>query len=327
MMSGEASPIGTITNSDTIHAHEEHQYLALLAHIITHGHPRQDRTGTGSLSVFAPPQLRFSLSHHAFPLLTTKKVALRAIFEELLWFIRAHTDACILAARGVHIWDANASRAYLDSIGLHHRREGDLGPVYGFQWRHFGAAYVDADTDYTGQGVDQLRDVLHKIVNAPYDRRIVLSAWNPADLKSMALPPCHMFVQFYVSVPPDPAQPPTLSCQLYQRSCDMGLGIPFNIASYALFLILVAHVTGCVPGEFIHCMGDAHVYLNHVEALKLQIGRTPRPFPLLNVKNPRHEKGSLSVDEMLKKLESFTFDDIEIIGYDPHPPIKMAMSV
>ena len=181
--------------------------------------------GTGTLSKFGC-QMRFNLREH-FPLLTTKRVFWRGVAEELLWFISGKTNAKELHDKGIHIWDGNASRAYLDSIGLTDREEWDLGPVYGFQWRHFGAKYVDMHTDYTGQGVDQLAELIHTIKTKPHDRRLVLSAWNPAALKEMALPPCHMFAQFYVANG-------ELSCQLYQRSCDMGLGVPFNIASYAL---------------------------------------------------------------------------------------------
>lgn len=185
-------------------------------------------TGTGTLSIFAP-QMKFSLSSPdgstpILPLLTTKRVFLRAVIAELLWFISGSTSSLPLAEAGVKIWDGNGSREYLDSVGLSHREVGDLGPVYGFQWRHFGAEYVDAKTDYTGQGVDQLAEVVHKLKHNPYDRRIILSAWNPADLKKMALPPCHLMAQFYV------ANGSSLHCQLYQRSCDMGLGVPFNIA-------------------------------------------------------------------------------------------------
>lgn len=215
---------------------------------------------------------------------------------------------------GVKIWEGNGSRAYLDKIGLTERAEGDLGPVYGFQWRHFGAKYVDCDTDYSGQGVDQLADVIHKLKNNPYDRRIIMSAWNPADLAKMALPPCHMFAQFYVSYKEEKDRG-ALSCVLYQRSCDMGLGVPFNIASYALLTIMIAHVCGLEPGEFIHTMGDAHVYVDHVDALKGQLERVPREFP------------TLKINRKVDDIDDFKFEDFELVGYDPHPSIKMNMSV
>ena len=212
------------------------------------------------------------------------------------------------------IWEGNGSRAYLDKIGLTERAEGDLGPVYGFQWRHFGAEYVDCNTDYSGQGVDQLADVIHKLKNNPYDRRIIMSAWNPADLAKMALPPCHMFAQFYVSYKEGEGRG-ALSCVLYQRSCDMGLGVPFNIASYALLTIMIAHVCGLEPGEFIHTMGDAHVYVDHVDALKGQLERVPREFP------------TLKINRKVDDIDDFKFEDFELVGYDPHPSIKMNMSV
>ena len=205
---------------------------------------------------------------------------------------------------------------------------GDLGPVYGFQWRHFGAEYVDAKTDYTGQGVDQLAEVIDKLKNKAYDRRIILSAWNPADLKKMALPPCHMFAQFYVSYPRSSAtgrsndvQPHgkpkgTLSCQLYQRSCDMGLGVPFNIASYAILTHMLAHVCDLTPGTFIHTMGDAHVYLDHVDALKIQLEREPRDFPDLLIN--RENGGS---------IDGWMVEDFVVKGYSPHKGIAMKMSV
>ena len=305
------------------------------------------RTGTGTLSLFAPPQLRFSLSrlssdHSApttliLPLLTTKRVFLRAVIEELLWFISSNTSSIPLSAAGIKIWDGNGSREFLDSVGLTDREEGDLGPVYGFQWRHFGATYVDAKTSYDGQGVDQLAEVIDKLKNRPFDRRIILSAWNPADLKKMALPPCHMFCQFYVSFPQAPSgseqaclnlpasQPSNnglshskgvLSCQLYQRSCDMGLGVPFNIASYALLTHMLANVCDLTPGTLIHTMGDAHVYLDHVEALKLQLEREPRNFPELSILG--HHGGN---------IDGWKAEDFEVRGYKPHATIPMKMSV
>ena len=241
---------------------------------------------------------------------------------ELLWFISGSTSSIPLSEAGIKIWDGNGSREYLDSVGLSHREVGDLGPVYGFQWRHFGANYIDAKADYTGQGVDQLAEVIDKLKNKPYDRRIILCAWNPADLKKMALPPCHMFCQFYVSFPRDAGCAPVtqrrgkLNCQLYQRSCDMGLGVPFNIASYALLTHMIAHVCDLTPGTFTHTMGDAHVYLDHVDALKVQLEREPRMFPELWI---RREVGG--------SIDGWKTEDFEINGYTPHKGIAMKMSV
>lgn len=345
--STEPQPAATETNpapsSPPPHdpSHEEHQYLNLVREILAKGEYRPDRTGTGTRSIFAPPQLRFSLSKPGptpasdpipvLPLITTKRVFLRAVVAELLWFISGCTSSVPLSEAGIKIWDGNGSREFLDSVGLSHREVGDLGPVYGFQWRHFGAEYVDAKTDYTGQGVDQLADVVRKLKETPYDRRIIMSAWNPADLKKMALPPCHMFAQFYVSFPP-PAEGEeetaigaerkkpkgTLSCLLYQRSCDMGLGVPFNIASYALLTHMLAHATDLNPGTLIHTMGDAHVYLDHIDALKEQLTREPTEFPELKIK--RDDRGSGVID-------GWKEDDFEVIGYKPHKLIKMKMSV
>lgn len=196
---------------------------------------------------------------------------------------------------------------------------GDLGPVYGFQWRHFGAEYIDAETDYTGKGVDQLAEVIHKLKNNPYDRRIILSAWNPKDLKLMALPPCHMFAQFYVSYPKTAEGEKgkgRLHCQLYQRSCDMGLGVPFNIASYALLTHMLAHVCDLVPGTFIHTMGDAHVYADHVDALKVQLTREPKSFPELEI-----------VRDVGGSIDGWKVEDFIVKGYEPHKGIAMKMSV
>jgi dihydrofolate reductase/thymidylate synthase len=286
--------------------HEEHQYLDLIRHIITSGAERGDRTGTGTLSVFGR-QMRFDL-RRSFPLLTTKRVFWRGVAEELLWFVSGSTDARALRDKDIHIWDGNGSRKFLDANGLGHREEWDLGPVYGFQWRHFGAQYSDMHADYTGQGVDQLAQVVELLRSRPHDRRIILSAWNPAALSQMALPPCHMMAQFYVAHG-------ELSCQLYQRSCDMGLGVPFNIASYALLTRMLAHVTGLVPGELVHTLGDAHVYLNHVAALQEQLERTPRAFP------------TLSITRAVDSIDGFTMDDFVLAGYDPHPKIEMPMAV
>ncbi|KAG9234037.1 thymidylate synthase/dCMP hydroxymethylase domain-containing protein [Amylocarpus encephaloides] len=303
-------------------AHEEHQYLDLIREILDNGEHRPDRTGTGTYSIFAPKPLKFSMSSPdgtlILPVLTTKRVFLRAVIAELLWFISGSTSSLPLAEAGIKIWDGNGSREYLDSVGLSHREVGDLGPVYGFQWRHFGAEYVDAKTDYTGKGVDQLAEVIYKLKNNPYDRRIILSAWNPKDLKIMALPPCHMFAQFYVSYPKVDGVKGQgrLHCQLYQRSCDMGLGVPFNIASYALLTHMLAHVCALVPGTFTHTMGDAHVYADHVDALKVQLTRDPKKFPELQI--TKEESGS---------IDGWKVEDFVIKGYEPHKGIAMKMSV
>ncbi|UZJ54755.1 hypothetical protein CBS101457_004075 [Exobasidium rhododendri] len=298
-------------------SHEEHQYLSLVSRVIAQGETRLDRTGTGTLAIFAPqPSLTFSLRNGALPLLTTKRVFMRGVLEELLWFVAGKTDSKLLTEKDVHIWDGNGSKEFLTARGLAHRREGDLGPVYGFQWRHFGATYTDCDADYTGQGVDQLAEVIDKIKNNPTDRRIILSAWNPKDLPLMALPPCHMFCQFYVTMSNNSSSgKKLLSCQMYQRSCDLGLGVPFNIASYALLTHMIAKVTGCEANELILAMGDAHVYCDHVEPLKVQLERQPRPFP------------KLTFARDAKDIDDFSTSDFQVDGYTPHPKIDMKMSV
>ena len=287
--------------------HEEYQYLDLIREIMDHGVHRGDRTGTGTISKFGV-QMRFSLRDDVLPLLTTKRTFWRGVAEELLWFVSGNTNAKDLQDKNIHIWDGNGSREFLDNLGLTEREEMDLGPVYGFQWRHFGATYTNMHADYKGQGVDQLADCIHKLKHNPTDRRIVLSAWNPADLGLMALPPCHMFCQFYVANG-------ELSCQMYQRSADMGLGVPFNIASYALLTRLVAQVCGLKAGEFVHTIGDAHVYSNHVDALREQIKRTPTPFPTLKINPDKTD------------IDSFEYSDFTIEGYKPQAAIKMQMAV
>ncbi|KAI0234176.1 Thymidylate synthase [Massospora cicadina] len=301
---------------------EEQSYLDLISTVLRDGVVKGDRTGTGTISVFAPAPLKFELADHAFPLLTTKRVFVRGVIEELLWFIRGDTNALHLAEKGVHIWDGNGSREFLDKAGFADRQVGDLGPVYGFQWRHFGAEYVDCNFDYSGRGVDQLAEVINKIKTAPDDRRIILSAWNPSDLGKMALPPCHMFCQFYVS-PPNPSRGQgrgKLSCQLYQRSCDVGLGVPFNIASYALLTIMIAYICNLEPGTFTHCMGDTHIYSNHVEPLKSQLARAPRPFPKLTITPTGPE-------DVIATIEDFRPEHFVITGYHPYPKIDMVMAV
>ncbi|KAJ8901760.1 hypothetical protein NDN08_003966 [Rhodosorus marinus] len=301
------SPI-SVNGEETVPPHDELQYLNLVRQIIDNGHEKGDRTGTGTLSVFGA-QMRFDL-RTSFPLLTTKRVFWRGVAEELLWFLRGSTDAKLLSDKNIRIWDGNGSREFLDNLGFQERREGDLGPVYGFQWRHFGADYEGPDADYSEKGVDQLIECIETIKTNPNDRRIIMSAWNPVDLKKMALPPCHMICQFYVANG-------ELSCHMYQRSCDMGLGVPFNIASYALLTYLVAHECNLKPGDFVHTLGDAHVYANHVEALKIQLERKPKPFPQLVIKDREGRRG----------IEDYEFSDLEMIGYDCHKTIKMDMAV
>jgi len=245
----------------------------------------------------------------SFPLLTTKRVFWRGVAEELLWFIRGDTSALSLSSKNVHIWDANAAPEFMSKACPTCRYEpGDLGPVYGFQWRHFSADYRGMGHDYRGKGVDQLSNVIEMLRTDRESRRVIMSSWNPADLHKMALPPCHVLSQFMV------VDGTGLSCLLYQRSGDLGLGVPFNIASYALLTNLVANIIGLYPRELVHVIGDAHVYANHVEPLREQLTRTPRPFPKLAIK-----RKVASIDE-------FRFEDFDIIGYDPHPAIKMEMN-
>jgi thymidylate synthase len=262
------------------------QYLDLLQHVLDTGTDRADRTGTGTRSVFGY-QMRFDLAK-GFPLLTTKKLHIKSIVYELLWFIRGDTNVRYLQEHGVKIWDGWADE------------NGDLGPVYGSQWRSWPAP--------DGHKIDQIANVLHSIRTKPDSRRHMVSAWNPAEVDDMALPPCHCLFQFYVANG-------KLSCQLYQRSADIFLGVPFNIASYALFTHMVAQVTGLEVGEFIHTFGDAHLYANHFEQARLQLSREPKALPQLTL-NPE-----------IKALEDFTFEDFSIAGYDPAPHIKAEVAV
>jgi len=286
---------------------EEQQYSNLCKLCIEKGVIRGDRTGTGTLSIFGSTQ-RYSLRNNVFPLLTTKRTFWRGVAEELIWFVKGSTNAQELADKKVHIWDGNGSREFLDGRGLKHREVGDLGPVYGFQWRHFGAQYKTMHDDYKGEGVDQLMNCIDQIKNNPTSRRIIMTAWNPKAQPDMALPPCHMFCQFYVSNG-------ELSCQMYQRSADMGLGVPFNIASYALLTRMIAQICNLQCGDFIHVMGDTHVYSNHVEPLKKQIKREPYPFPKLYI-NPN-----------VNEIEKFSYEDFKIVGYKCHPKITMKMAI
>jgi thymidylate synthase len=265
---------------------EEQQYLDLLAEVLERGARKTDRTGTGTLSVFGR-QLRFSLDP-AFPLLTTKKLHLKSIIYELLWFLSGDTNVRWLQERGVTIWDEWADE------------RGELGPVYGYQWRHWRAP--------DGREIDQIANVVESLRAKPHSRRHIVSAWNPADVDRMALPPCHALFQFYVAER-------RLSCQMYQRSADLFLGVPFNIASYALLTRMVAQVTGLVPAEFILTLGDAHLYLNHVEQAREQLARTPRAFPRMKL-NPQ-----------VRELADFRFEDFAVEGYEPYPAIKAPIAV
>jgi thymidylate synthase len=262
------------------------QYLQLMRHVRDNGTRKEDRTGTGTVSVFGY-QMRFDLAD-GFPLVTTKKVHLRSIIHELLWFLKGDTNIRYLHDNKVSIWDEWADE------------NGDLGPVYGSQWRSWPAA--------DGRHIDQISQVIDQISNNPDSRRIIVSAWNVGEIDNMALPPCHTFFQFYVANG-------RLSCQLYQRSADIFLGVPFNIASYALLLQMMAQVTGLEAGDFVHTFGDAHLYLNHLEQTELQLARTPHALPQMRI-NPD-----------VKDLFAFTFDDFELQGYDPHPHIKAPVAV
>ncbi|GAB2768703.1 thymidylate synthase [Nocardioides salsibiostraticola] len=268
------------------------QYLDLVRHILDHGVEKGDRTGTGTKSVFGH-QMRFDLNA-GFPLVTTKKVHTRSIFAELLWFLRGDTNVTWLQDRGVSIWDEWAD----DS--------GDLGPIYGYQWRSWPTP--------NGQHVDQLAELVARLRSDPDSRRHIISAWNVADIPQMALPPCHTMFQFYVAPGVD-GEPGKLSCQLYQRSADVFLGVPFNIASYALLTHMVAQVTGLGVGDFVHTLGDAHLYSNHLEQARLQLTREPRPLP------------RLVLDPTITDLADFDLEHIAVEGYDPHPGIKAPIAV
>lgn len=262
------------------------QYLDLVRHVIDHGSKKTDRTGVGTLATFGY-QMRFDLKD-GFPCLTTKKLHLKSIIRELLWFLKGDTNIAYLKEKGVSIWDEWADE------------NGDLGPVYGKQWR----AWQKAD----GQSIDQIQRTIDLIKNDPDSRRMIVNAWNVGELEQMALTPCHCLFQFFVA-------DGRLSCQLYQRSCDVGLGVPFNIASYALLTMMIAQVCNLRPGEFVWTGGDVHIYANHIEALQEQLTRTPRPLPLMTIKNRSQD------------IFHFRYDDFKLINYDPHPTLKMEIAV
>jgi thymidylate synthase len=277
-------------------------YLDLLRLVMERGRDRTDRTGTGTRGVFGH-QMRFDL-RQSFPLMTTKKLHLKSIINELIWFLQGRTDNQWLVEHGVTIWNEWATAEQCARFG---RKEGDLGPVYGHQWRNFGATRCD-DGSYARDGVDQIRFVLDEIKRNPDSRRLIVSGWNPKEATQVALPPCHTLFQFYV-------QDGELSCQLYQRSADIFLGVPFNIASYALLTLMIAQVSGLTPGDFVHTLGDAHIYRNHVEQVQLQLAREPRKQPTMRL-NPA-----------VRDLFAFRYEDFTLEGYDPHPSIKAAVAV
>lgn len=326
-----SKPVETPLSPILVVDHPEYGYLDIVRSVLEKGEVRGDRTGVGTISLFGA-QLRFDLSR-GFPLLTTKRVFWKGVRDELLWFISGSTDARVLSEKGIHIWDGNGSREFLDSRGLTYP-EGILGPVYGYQWRHFGAPYDAAQAAnrervlQKTKGFDQLADVIAQIRTNPTSRRILLTAWDPSALHEMVLPPCHVMCQFYVS------NSGKLSSHLYQRSADMGLGknrstlkgrmsgtdigfvgVPFNIASYALLTHLLAHVCGLGVGDFVHSFGDVHIYTNHVDALKEQLTRKPFPFP------------RLELDPAIGEIDNFTAESIKLVGYECHAAIKMEMAI
>jgi thymidylate synthase len=288
--------------------HDENQYLDLIRHIIENGSMEETRNGT-TKSVFGY-SMRFSLKDGILPILTTKKLAWKTCFHELMWFIRGSTDNRELLKKGVHIWDANASREFLDSRGLFNYEVNDLGPIYGHQWRHFNAPYLNSTTKYQGDGIDQLQQIIDclKDPEKRTSRRLIMSAWNPCQLDEMALPPCHILTQFHVR------HGKYLSCSLYQRSGDVGLGVPFNITSYCLLLSLIANHCDLIPDEFVYFLGNAHIYEGHVDVLREQIERTPFEFPKIHIKTKKPD------------ISLYSINDIEfILPYKHHEPLKMEM--
>lgn len=287
--------------------HDEYQYLNTVEYIINNGSSVIGRNGKVFTIIGCP--MHFNLENNIIPVLTTKKVAIKTCIKELIWFIKGQTDNNILNSQNVHIWDDNASRDFLDSRNLYDRVINDLGPIYGHQWRHFNAEYKDCKTDYNEKGIDQLKNIIN-ILKDPkerYSRRLIMTAWNPCQINDMALPPCHVLVHFNVIND-------ELSCILYQRSGDVGLGVPFNIASYSILTHLIAKLTGLKAKEFIYYLGNTHIYDNHVEPLKEQIKRKAYKFPNIKIS----DRDNLEIDNI-------NINDIEIIDYKYHDVIKMEM--
>jgi len=289
--------------------HQEYKYLSLIKHVLQRGELIKGRNGN-VLSTFGYT-MRYNLRNNTFPLLTTKKMAWKTCINELLWFLRGDTDNRILKSKNIHIWNGNGTRSFLDSRGLFHYKEDDLGPIYGFQWRNFGGDYISCDKKYDKNGVDQLQHVINQLSNPQTrnSRRLIVSAWNPLQLHLMALPPCHVLFQFHVN------QKEELSCSLYQRSGDVGLGVPFNIASYSALTILLAKHCGLLPGMFIHNLGDVHIYENHIKPLEEQMNRNPYKSPTLHIKQKKD------------CIDDYEIDDFILNDYFHHPKIKMDMIV
>ena len=285
----------------------EQQYLSLVKNIIENGEDREDRTGVGTRALFAQ-SIRCNLND-GFPILTTKKTFHRGAIEEMLFFIRGQTDSKILEKKGIKIWSGNTSREELDKKGLGNYREGDIGAMYGFQWRHFGAEYDGCEKDYSNQGTDQLKHLIEGLKNDPHSRRHIMTTFNPSAVKDSVLMPCHILCQFYVS------NDKKLSCSMYQRSADVGLGVPFNIIGYAFLTHLISCILGYGVGDLILTFGDTHIYKNHIDALKLQTQREPYSLPKFKILNTKDN------------LEDYQFDDFEIENYNHHPAIKMDMAV
>jgi thymidylate synthase len=286
--------------------HDENQYLNLIKQVIENGKIVNGRNGK-ALTIFGSA-MHFNLSENNIPILTTKKTAWKTCAKELFWFLSGSTNNSILKAQNVNIWNDNASREFLDSRNLEHLREDDLGPVYGHQWRFFNAPYVDCEADYSGKGVDQIKYIIESLKDPElrYSRRLILSAWNPQQLNEMALPPCHVMAQFNVIGN-------ELSCSLYQRSGDVGLGVPFNIASYSLLTHIIAKHCGLIAKEFLYYLGNTHIYDDHINSLIEQTKRVPLPFP------------KLKINQQYDDIDKYSINDIELINYNCHETIKMKM--
>ena len=286
--------------------HDEYQYISLIDDILNHGKMVSGRNGN-ALTIFGAA-MHFNLDNNTIPILTTKKVAWKTCAKELFWFLKGSTNNKLLQEQNVHIWDANVSRDFLDSRNLQNREVNDLGPVYGHQWRFFNAPYTDCNADYSNSGIDQIQYIINSLKDPieRYSRRLILSAWNPQQLDEMALPPCHVMAQFNVIGN-------ELSCSLYQRSGDVGLGVPFNIASYCFLTHIIAKHCGLIAKEFVYYLGNSHIYDDHIEELRGQIERIPYPFPKIQIKN------------VYDSIDEYSVNDIEIIDYISHSSIKMEM--